>query len=76
MVKGKLPKYYPPLAETSMIDDKLDAEFDLRVSSSMPKNYLMDNIKLTKNPNISKRSFSRTIQNSNDSTNLISRTNG
>ncbi|EWS70940.1 flagellar associated protein, putative (macronuclear) [Tetrahymena thermophila SB210] len=76
LIKGKLPKYNPPQAESSLIDDKLEAEFDLRVNSTLPKNHLLDNIKKTKiNASISKN-LSRSIQNSNDSTNLISRTIG
>lgn len=81
LIKGKLPKYNPPQAETSLINDRLEAEYDLRMVSTTAKNHMVDNIKKAKlaaSSMISKKSLSRSITNNNnnnsiDSTNMASR---
>lgn len=85
MIKGKLPKYNPPQAEQSLINDRLEAEYDLRMVSTTAKNHMVDNIKKAKlaaqTSTISKKSLNRSITNNNynnnnnsiDSTNMASR---
>ncbi|EGR27115.1 hypothetical protein IMG5_201370 [Ichthyophthirius multifiliis] len=69
IIKGKLPKYQPPQADISIIDNKLESRLDNRILQNYnSKNYMLNNIKKTKQINISHN-------NEDQSTNLISSIN-
>lgn len=44
LVKGTLPKYTPPLAEQSMIDNKLDADVLSKSMHNVTRNFMADNL--------------------------------
>ena len=48
-MKGVLPKYEPPQAVESMIDDKLNPTLTMNlIHQNTNKNYMLDNIKRSK----------------------------
>lgn len=48
LVKGILPKYIPPKATESILDNRLDPQLSLQLSMTNQRNYMADNIKKSK----------------------------